>query len=109
MVSTSQQNDPDETIRKLLNDLWQRLLPQTTERLSLLDQVAATAPNATLSPAMQHEAAAIAHKFAGSLGMFGFHESTRLALELEQYLLSPSPDPPTLARLTSQLRRSLPL
>ena len=91
---------PPTSTEKLIAALWRRNLPQTLDRLDLLDRAAST-------PALYAEAAAVAHKLAGSLGMFGFHEGTDLARQLEQLLEAPKPDPATLATLTAQLRRSL--
>lgn len=90
--------------QSLIVTLWQRNQPQTLERLALLDRAAASS---SLEPTRRGEAIAIAHKFAGSLGMFGFHEGTRLARELELELESPSPDGMILIRLTVELRASL--
>jgi hypothetical protein len=39
--------------------------------------------------------------------MFGFHEGTRKARELEQHLEAPDVHPPTLTTLTAELRQSL--
>ena len=108
MAETTPTPQVEADTSQLIASLWQRLLPQTTERLALLDHAAAAATTGTLTPALHAEASAIAHKFAGSLGMFGFHEGTRLAAELEHHLDSPHPDPVALATLTHQLRRSLP-
>jgi len=87
--------------------LWQRNQPLVLERLALLDLAAADASSAALSPALREEAAAIAHKLAGSLGMFGFPEGTHLARELEQSLGFADPDAASLTRLTQALRHSL--
>ncbi len=97
---------PSEIAQKLA-ELWQRRLPQTLQRLDLLDQAAAAATSGTLTPTLRGEAVSLAHTFAGSLGMFGYEEGTRLARELEQHLQSASPDPTTIAGLTNQLRRCL--
>lgn len=83
--------------------LWQRSQPQVLERLALLDR-SATGP---VTPPLQQEAAATAHKLAGSLGMFGFHEGTRLARELEQLLEAESPDPAQITALTIALREAI--
>ena len=94
----------DETkqtsIQKMIAALWQRSQPQVLERLALLDR-AATEP---LKPRLRQDAVATAHKLAGTLGMFGFHEGTRLAREFEQHLETPSPDPAHLAALATELR-----
>ena len=83
--------------------LWERNQPQVLERLALLDRAAA----GPLAQPFQQEAAATAHKLAGSLGMFGFHEGTRLARELELLLETDSPDPAQLTPLTTALRQTL--
>ena len=93
--------------QKLIASLWHRNQPQVLERLALLDRAAAEAATSALSPGLGQEAACIAHKLAGSLGMFGFHEGTRLARELELHLESPAPDPAILQTLSAELRRSL--
>ena len=97
---------PDSAQSKTQNmiaALWQRSQPQVLQRLALLDQ-AATEP---LTPSLQQEAAATAHKLAGSLGMFGFPEGTRIARELEQLLEADSPNPIQLKSLTTALRQTL--
>ncbi len=86
-----------------ISALWQRNQPQMLARLALLDRAAA----GTLTPALRAEAIAIAHNLSGSLGMFGFHEGTRLARELELHLESPQPYAEVLAELSRQLRLSL--
>ena len=93
--------------QKLIATLWQRNQTQVLERLEVLERAAAEAAASELSPGLVQEAAEIAHKLAGSLGMFGFHEGTRVARELEVYFESPSPDPALLGLLTAQLRSAL--
>lgn len=95
------------TAQRRIADLWQRNQTQIDERLALLERAAADAATGALTPALREEAAATAHKLAGSLGMFGFHEGTRLARELEHLLLADGPDPALLAALATQLRNSL--
>jgi HPt (histidine-containing phosphotransfer) domain-containing protein len=87
-------------INPAISALWQRNRPLFQERLALLDRAAA----GPLTPALRGEAIAIAHKLAGSLGMFGFHDGTRIARELEAHLESPAPDTATLTTLTAELR-----
>ena len=97
---------PDSTQSKTQNmiaALWQRSQPQVLERLALLDRAAAE----PLTPSLQQEAAATAHKLAGSLGMFGFPEGTHIARELELQLETESPDPTQLKSLTTALRQAL--
>ena len=89
--------------QNMIAALWQRNQPQVLERLALLDQVA-TEP---LTPQLRQDAIATAHKLAGSLGMFGFHEGTRLAREIELLLESPAVDTGAVRPLAAQLRESL--
>jgi HPt (histidine-containing phosphotransfer) domain-containing protein len=98
---------PQSSTQELIASLWQRNQPKILERLALLDAAAAASGSGVLNPALQREAAGIAHKLAGSLGMYGFHEGTRMARELEQHLSGPAVHAATLAALTAELRQSL--
>lgn len=84
----------------LLTDLWSRNKPLLDERLELLD-CAGTQP---LTEEARTEARGVAHKLAGSLGMFGLTKGTELARELELLLEDRSCRPDDIARLTGQLR-----
>lgn len=87
----------------MLGDLWTRKRPVVEERLTILE-CAATGP---LTEPLRVQARDVAHKLAGSLGMFGFPQGTEIARELELILESPSPDPASIGRLTTQLRQIL--
>ena|ERR1700679_2598052 len=93
--------------QRLIANLWQRNQPQTLDRLALLDRAAAAAAAEQLTPELREEATSVAHKLAGSLGMFGFPDGTRLARELELHLGSATLDHATLTLLANQLRASL--
>ena len=84
--------------------LWQRNLPTLHERLALLDRAAAADP---LTPEDRHAARDIAHKLAGTLGMFGRQQATEIARQLELLLTEPLANPSRLAPLTIELRQSL--
>jgi HPt (histidine-containing phosphotransfer) domain-containing protein len=90
--------------RKILADLWSRNLPQVLARLDLLEAAASVMP---LPPDQRAEAAATAHKLAGSLGMYGFPAGTEAARALEQELYSTCPNADTLKTLTASLRSSI--
>ena len=92
---------PNTRTNALLASLWQRNLPQLQARLDLLDQAAAADP---LPDTLRAEAASVAHKLAGSLGMFGYPEGTRLAQQLEVLLESDAPARQQLVALTKELR-----
>ncbi len=89
--------------------IWQRQLSQTRERIALLrkaaDQVTSTR---TLDPALHTEARDTAHKLAGSLGMFGFHEATDHARAIEEELDRPGlPQPERLDEHVTALEAAL--
>lgn len=93
--------------KQMIAALWARNQPQILERLAVLDKAAADGNRGLLEAQQQAEAAEIAHKLAGSLGMFGFHEGTRIARELEQRLEATTVDPLLLATLSAELREAL--
>jgi HPt (histidine-containing phosphotransfer) domain-containing protein len=98
---------PDQ-IDTLLAELWQKNLPTIRERLDLLDQFASAASTGTLAEGTRVEALGIAHKLAGSLGMYGYQQGTEVASKMERILKSPTPDTLlTLRALAVDLRKSL--
>jgi HPt (histidine-containing phosphotransfer) domain-containing protein len=99
---------PDQ-IDNLLAQLWQKNLPTIRERLDLLDQFAYAASTGTLAEGSRVEALSIAHKLAGSLGMYGYQQGTEVASQMERILKSPTPETLlTLRSLAVDLRKSLP-
>lgn len=93
-----------EKTRALLADLWERNLPLVKARLDLLDQAANTVP---LPDDIRIDAMNVAHKLAGSLGMFGFVEGTRISRQLELALDVPAPNCAHVALLAHLLRKEL--
>lgn len=94
----------------ILVRLWERNLPLLRERLACLDLAARQAQLGQLTPEARSEAAALAHKLAGSLGMFGYPQGTHIAREIEELLELEGPfDPEIFAGLTIGLRSVLPL
>lgn len=100
-------SNDESKIDALLEDLWVRGLPLVRERLNLLDRVAAAVGAGDLSEPLRLEAAGIAHKFAGSLGMFGYDHGTEIAREIEQILGTLPAASTRLAALVSELRETL--
>jgi HPt (histidine-containing phosphotransfer) domain-containing protein len=95
-------------IDTVLAQLWQKNLPTIRERLDLLDQIAAAAATGALAEGTRVEALSIAHKLAGSLGMYGYQQGTEVASQMERILKSPTPDTLlTLRSLAVDLRKSL--
>src|ERR1700730_10039268 len=101
----AQTNDPIEDI---LAQLWQKNLPTIRQRLDLLDQFASAAIAGSLEEHTRLQALSIAHKLAGSLGMYGYQQGTEIAAKMERILRSPTPETPaTLSPLANDLRNSL--
>ncbi len=77
------------------------------ERLNLLDRAAAAAETADLSEDLRVEAVGIAHKFAGSLGMFGYDRGTEIARQIEQMLSASTAASARLGELVRELHETL--
>jgi HPt (histidine-containing phosphotransfer) domain-containing protein len=92
----------------LLATLWIKVRPLVEERLNTLDQASAAASAGALTDEKRKEGASSAHKLAGSLGMYGYDEGTRIARHLEQLLEGGSPDAARLSTLIAELRESIP-
>lgn len=79
--------DTVPSFQAALQQIWKKNLPQTRERLALLTRAADELRlTGMISPSLHTEAHSIAHKLAGSLGMFGYPEATGYAREIEQAL-----------------------
>lgn len=99
-------NDENK-IDALLANLWERGLPVLQERLDILDRAARAASLGELTEASRLEAAGLAHKLSGTLGMFGYDRGTEIAREIEQLLATPPAASGRLATLVSELRETL--
>ena len=98
---------PDQ-IDDILAQLWRKNLPVIRERLDLMDKLGAAAASGTLDEPTRIEALGIAHKLAGSLGMYGYPQGTEVASKMERILKSPTPETlATLHTLATDLRKSL--
>jgi HPt (histidine-containing phosphotransfer) domain-containing protein len=97
----------DEKTASLLAAVWQRNRGLVEERLLLLDHAAAMAEAGTLTDGLRREACSVAHKLAGSLGMYGYDEGTRIAREMEVLLGEAAPDAVLLGDLVRQLRKAI--
>ena len=100
-------NEAEEKTAALLAALWLRNRPLVEERLATLDQAIAAAAAGTLTVELREAAADNAHKLAGSLGMYGYDEGTRVAREMEILLDYRTPDHARLVVLAAELRRAI--
>ena len=65
--------------------LWNQFKPPILERMASLDRAIATLKTGHLTDTQRQAAAGDAHKLAGSLGMFGFPEGSRLGQAIEHW------------------------
>lgn len=96
--------------QQLLASVWQRNLPIMRERLATLSDVAQTGSDGIITDSARQVGSEIAHKLAGSLGMFGYLQGTELARALEHLLDSDHPVALCdVLALTVQLHQAVPL
>ena len=94
--------EAEDKTAALLASLWQRVRPLVEERMATIELAATAAP---LTEELRKEAASSAHKLAGSLGMYGYDEGTRVAREIELLLdSSRTPETKNLGPLVAELR-----
>jgi HPt (histidine-containing phosphotransfer) domain-containing protein len=89
--------------------IWARQMPQTRERVKLLQRIAGSV-SGTRSIDAEDRTSALdaAHKLAGSLGMYGYMEATEHARRIEQVLdVTGLPQPERLQRHVDDLAASL--
>lgn len=109
-MSASPQAFTSAGSQQLLATVWQRNLPLLRSRLASLETTAQHAEAGLLTPAAREDAANLAHKLAGSLGMFGYLRGTEIARELELLLDVDGPVPTAKVRdLISSLAKVLPI
>ena len=91
--------------------VWERTRGETMRRIAAVEEAVAALLGGDLAPEVGARAHGEAHKLAGSLGMLGFPEGSRLARELEQALGAGAgltrDDGPRLAATTLLLRHEL--
>lgn len=77
--------DPVEqnALQQALDRMWVQFLPQTMERVGVLDAAAVEFSASEPTAQTLEEAATAAHKLAGVLGTFGLTRGTALAREAE--------------------------
>ncbi len=101
---------PTANPQQILASVWQRNLPLVRQRLECLRSAAWQASVDQMSPSTRREAGDIAHKLAGSLGMFGYLQGTEIARALELLLDGEEPVSALhFQELTTQLDRELAL
>ncbi|SRR5579883_1759478 len=76
--------------RAAVLSLWEQFKPPILERLISLSQAVADLKVGRLSDELRQTATRDAHKLAGSLGMFGFPEGSRLSQAIEDWFHTPA-------------------
>ena len=100
-------SEAEQKTASLLTAMWLRIRPIVEERMVALDGAADAVAAGSLSEELRKEAHGSAHKLAGSLGMYGFDEGTRIAQQLEVLLESMRPDSARLTALVVELRQTI--
>ncbi len=74
-------------------NIWQRYQSRISKQVQVLEQAstACQTHQGHLDPKHQQQAEQEAHTLAGALGMFGMHDGTQLARQIEQLLAMPKP------------------
>jgi HPt (histidine-containing phosphotransfer) domain-containing protein len=99
--------ETDDKTASLLAAIWLRSRPLVEERMALLERAATGAAAGGLTQELRKEAGGVAHKLAGSLGMYGYDEGTLIARQIEVLLGETAPDAARLGSLVAELRRAV--
>jgi DNA-binding response OmpR family regulator/HPt (histidine-containing phosphotransfer) domain-containing protein len=104
-------SDEQQQYLAFLNDTWKEAQFTCLEQLTVLSQSVQTLQTGSFDLGRQQTAHQIAHKLAGTLGIFGFTQGTQIARRLEQILSSSHPlsleTAPSLETLTVTLREEI--
>lgn len=79
----SKSNSANTEVAAGVNEIWQRVKDSIAERIKVVEEATTLVQNEQLSEEARRLAEQEAHKLAGSLGMFGSDEGSRLAKEIE--------------------------
>lgn len=94
-----------------VRDLWQRVRPHALAQATELEQQVRACAHTPQGNVRQQVAADIAHRLSGSLGSYGLHEGSRLAVDIQRRLrhgrVDEGRDGASAATLATQLRRTI--
>lgn len=97
----------DDAMDELLQGTWSRMRPRVLERLETLDHARRQAAAGDLDVRVREAALVEAHRLAGSLGTYGFHDASTAARRAEHELRRDPVDVEALERALSKLRGAL--
>ena len=92
------------SLNSALDRLWDRFLPVTRERVSIIESATQSLAAGTLTVEEKEAAAAAAHKLAGVLGTFSLARGTEVARELELQFAGTPESAARLAPFAAELR-----
>lgn len=95
----------EDALRAGIRLIWEKSRPVVRERISVLEHAHAQLLAGALTEAERGAAEREAHKLAGSLGTFGFHDASAAAAALEAKLSVTGADPAQLLELIDRIRR----
>lgn len=78
--------DYRQRVEEATSRVWEKFQGKMLAQVAILGEAAAALTSGKLTKELQQQAKQEAHKLAGSLGIFGFMEGSRLAKELEELL-----------------------
>ena len=88
LETETKQSENKEQISEVLTQAWEKLKPQNSDRIAVLEEIITGLEESSLEEELRIKGYSEAHKLAGGLGIFGFTEGSRLAREIEQILKS---------------------
>ncbi|WYL99321.1 MAG: response regulator [Gloeotrichia echinulata DVL01] len=99
--------DAQEQYLAFLNDTWTTTKPKSLDQMSILLQTVRDLQTNQLKPPQQEQAQQVAHKLAGTLGIFGLTKTMHIARQLEYWLGGREPLQPKHAPLMKTLVMAL--
>ncbi|MGD1914459.1 MAG: response regulator [Rivularia sp. (in: cyanobacteria)] len=84
----NKQSDKLQQTKETLTQTWEKLKVENIQRIAVLQQAVRASLENNLDQELRGKAQKVAHKLAGSLGIFGFSEGSHLAREIEQIFTS---------------------
>ncbi|BAY97529.1 two-component response regulator [Tolypothrix tenuis PCC 7101] len=79
-------SDSQQQYLAFLNETWTRTKPQSLDQMGILLQIIRDLQTNQLTPQQQTQAQQVAHKLAGTLGIFGLTKTMHIARQLEYWL-----------------------
>jgi DNA-binding response OmpR family regulator/HPt (histidine-containing phosphotransfer) domain-containing protein len=99
--------DSQQQYLAFLNETWTTTKPKSLDQMSILLQTVRDLQTNQLTPQQQAQAQQIAHKLAGTLGIFGLTKTMHIARQLEYWLGGREPLQPKHAPLMKTLVMAL--